>query len=71
MEKIIQITQIIISISLITVILVQQKGTGLGGVFGGEGNVYRTKRGFEKFLHYLTIVIAVIFIALSIARFLV
>ena len=69
MEKIIQIAQIIISISLISVILVQQKGTGLGGVFGGEGNVYRTKRGFEKFLHYLTIFIAIIFISLSLARY--
>ncbi|PIP51211.1 preprotein translocase subunit SecG [Candidatus Berkelbacteria bacterium CG_4_8_14_3_um_filter_33_6] len=69
MEKIIQISQVMISIALIVIILVQQKGTGLGGVFGGQGNVYRTKRGFEKFLHYLTIVLAIIFVTLSLVRF--
>ncbi|KKP89113.1 MAG: Preprotein translocase, SecG subunit [Berkelbacteria bacterium GW2011_GWA2_35_9] len=69
MEKVIQTIQVVISIALIVVILVQQKGTGLGGVFGGQGNVYRTKRGFEKFLHYLTIVLAIVFVTLSLTRF--
>ncbi len=44
-------------------ILLQNRGVGLGGVFGGEGNVYRTKRGAEKFIHLATIVIAILFFA--------
>jgi len=53
------------------VILLQQKGTGLSGVFGGSSNIYSTKRGVDKLLHYSTITIATIFFVLSIARLLV
>ncbi len=38
----------------------QNRGSGVSGVFGGEGNVYRTKRGAEKFLFYATIVLAIL-----------
>jgi preprotein translocase subunit SecG len=62
------IIQVIISIILIVVILIQQKGTGLGAAFGGEGNVYRTKRGLEKSLHILTIILAIVFMATSLAN---
>ncbi len=58
---ILNIIQIIISIILITVILLQNRGTGLGAAFGGEGNIYRTKRGLEKALHIATIILSVIF----------
>lgn len=55
------ITQIS-TVALMTVsILLQAKGAGLGAVFGGEGNVYRTKRGAEKVLFIATIILAVIF----------
>lgn len=54
--------QVIIAIVLITIILLQQKGTGLSGAFGGAGGFYRTKRGFEKTLFYATIVLASLFI---------
>jgi preprotein translocase subunit SecG len=60
---IINIVQIIISVLLMLVILIQNRGTGLGAAFGGEGNIYRTKRGAEKFLHIATIVLAVLFLA--------
>ncbi len=60
------IVQIIIAVLLIAVIIVQAKGTGLSGVFGGEGNVFRTKRGFEKILFYATIVLAAGFFLVAI-----
>lgn len=69
MSNFTSILQIVTAVLLMIVILVQQKGTGLGGAFGGEGNVYRTKRGMEKFLHYLTIILAIIFVASAIGRF--
>lgn len=60
---IINIIQIVISVVLMLAILIQNRGTGLGAAFGGEGNIYRTKRGAEKILHIATIVLAVIFMA--------
>ncbi|OGE80740.1 MAG: preprotein translocase subunit SecG [Candidatus Doudnabacteria bacterium RIFCSPLOWO2_02_FULL_48_8] len=55
-----------VSVLLVIVILLQQKEGGLSTVFGGEGTVYRQKRGLAKGLHYFTVVLAVLFIALSI-----
>ena len=65
------IAQIAVSILLIVSVLLQARGTGLGAAFGGEGNVYRTKRGVEKILFRATIVLAVLFIGLALAVFLV
>lgn len=65
MNNFINILIIIISVLLVTVILLQNRGSGVSGVFGGEGNVYRTKRGAEKFLFYATIVLAVLFFGVS------
>lgn len=62
-----QIAQIIISILLIIVILLQNRGTGLGSAFGGTGGVYLTKRGLEKKLFIATIILAVLFFAVSLA----
>lgn len=59
------VAQIIISITLIVLIILQAKGTGLSSVFGGSTN-YHAKRGVEKTLFYLTIVVAVVFVALAI-----
>jgi protein translocase SecG subunit len=58
---------IIIDVLLIIAILLQQREGGLSTVFGGEGNVYRSKRGLAKGLHFITIALAVIFIGLSVA----
>lgn len=55
------IIQIISAILLIAAILLQRRGSAMGAGFGGEGNVYRTKRGFEKTLFTSTIVLSVIF----------
>jgi len=68
---ILNIAQIIVSILLITAVLLQQRGTGLSATFGGEGNIYRTKRGIEKALFILTIVLAIVFFAIAIANILI
>ena len=66
MKFYLNIAQLVISIALIGVILLQAKGSGLGGVFGQADTVYRTKRGVEKTLFQLTIALTVVFIGLSV-----
>ncbi len=63
--KKIQILQIAISILLMLAILLQNRGSGLSNIFGGSGNVYRTKRGLEKKLFIATIILAVLFLIVS------
>jgi preprotein translocase subunit SecG len=65
MNKIINIIQLVSALLLIAAILVQQRGSGLGGVFGGDNNIYRTKRGAEKIIFIVTIILAVLFIGAS------
>jgi preprotein translocase subunit SecG len=60
------IAQIVVAVALIVLALLQTKGGGLGGIFGQADTVYRTKRGVEKTLFQMTIVLVVIFIALSV-----
>lgn len=67
-ETLLNSSQIVLSILLVIVILLQQKGSGLGGIFGGSSNVYSTKRGVDKILHILTIILALVFFSLSFAR---
>ena len=62
---ILSIIQLVSAVLLIISILLQNRGTGLGAAFGGEGNVYRTKRGVESLLFKATIVLAVIFLGAS------
>jgi len=61
------IVQIIVAVMLIVVILLQSRGSGLGSAFGGEGNVYRTKRGMEKTLHLVTIILSILFLGIALA----
>lgn len=63
----ITIIQLVLAVLLIAAILLQQRGTGLSGAFGGEGSVYSTRRGIEKILFASTIVIAVLFFGISVA----
>lgn len=60
-QLLLPIIQILLSVLLVTAILLQQRGTGLGMAFGGEGNVFRTKRGVEKGLFYASIGLCVLF----------
>jgi len=68
---ILNISQIAISVLLITAVLLQQRGTGLSSTFGGEGNIYRTKRGVEKVLFIGTIVLSIIFFGVALGNILV
>lgn len=62
----IYIALILISVSLVVVVLLQSKGGGLGGIFGGDGSgMYRSKRGVEKTLFQVTIGLAVGFLLLD------
>ena len=60
------IAQIVLSVALVLAIMLQVKGGGLGGIFGQADSVYRTRRGIEKTLFQLTVVLAVIFVIISI-----
>ena len=66
--KVLNIVEIIVSVVLIVTILLQQQGSGLGSMFGGVGGEsYRSKRGFEKLLYNLTILLVVVFIVVGLA----
>ncbi|MBM3141534.1 MAG: preprotein translocase subunit SecG [Chloroflexi bacterium] len=60
------IAQILVAIALITVVTLQVRGGGLGGIFGQPESVYRTRRGVEKSLLQFTIALVVMFVILSI-----
>ncbi len=60
------IAQAVAAIFLVVSILLQNRGAGLGGVFGGDFGGYHTKRGMEKFLLYASVVFAVGFFILAI-----
>jgi len=55
------LVQIILSVGLITLVILQSKGGSLNRMFGGEGGVYKTRRGFEKTLFNVTILVIVAF----------
>ena len=59
------LAQMILGVALVAAILLQQRGTGLGGAFGGEVTAYRSRRGIERTLFRLTIVLAVLFVLFS------
>jgi len=60
-----QISQLIIAIAVATSILLQARGTGLSSTFGGESTAYRSRRGLERTLFRLTVVLIVVFILIS------
>ena len=66
MQTNLNIAQIVLSIALILIILFQVRGGGLGGIFGQQSSVYRTRRGVEQILFRLTIVFVVIFLVISV-----
>ncbi|KKS03920.1 MAG: Preprotein translocase, SecG subunit [Candidatus Nomurabacteria bacterium GW2011_GWC2_41_8] len=61
--KILPYAQIILSVVLVAAILLQQSAAGLGGALGGDdsGSFHHTRRGFEKFLFYLTLICGILF----------
>ena len=69
MHPLLAIGQILVSVALIVAILLQARGTGLSGTFGGDSAVYRSRRGIERRLWQFTIVLLVLFILFSLAAF--
>lgn len=68
---IIAISQVIVSIALVVLILLQERSSGLSGLLGGEGvGYYQTRRGLEKMVFISTIVLAVVFILLAVIQLL-
>jgi len=65
MVQYLPIAQIVIAISLITLILLQQRGTALGSAFGSEGGFYATRRGLQQKIFWATVVLSILFIGLS------
>ena len=64
-ENYLNIAQVLVSMMLILVILLQAKGSGFGAALGGPSSSFRTRRGLEKTLFQLTIVLAAAFILIS------
>lgn len=63
--------QTILAIILIVCILLQARGAGLGGAWGGGGELYTTRRGIEKLLFRGTVIVAALFVIVSFASLLV
>jgi len=65
MQQYLPLAQIILSILLIVLILLQQRGTALGSAFGQEGGFYATRRGIQKKILWATIVCGILFVVLA------
>ncbi len=69
MNPILAIGQLLMSIALIASILLQARGTGLSGTFGGDSAVYRSRRGVERRLWQFTILLLVLFVVFALVAF--
>ncbi|MBI2113008.1 MAG: preprotein translocase subunit SecG [Candidatus Wildermuthbacteria bacterium] len=74
MEKItpyLPILQIVVSLALVALVLLQPRGSGLGGAFGGgDGTSFATRRGLHQKLYWLTILLGIAFLALAVLNLL-
>ena len=59
------IAQIAIALAVGAAILMQARGTGLSSTFGGESTAYRSRRGLERTLFRLTVLLIVVFVIVS------
>ena len=69
MNPFLSIGQIVVGVALMAAILLQARGTGLSGTFGGDSAVYRSRRGVERRLWQFTIVLIVLFVLFSLAAY--
>lgn len=69
MNPVLAAGQLIVSAALILAVLLQSRGSGLGGTFGGDSAVYRSRRGIERRLWQFTIVLIVLFSLFSLAAY--
>lgn len=61
--------QLVLAILIISLILLQAKGTGLGTAFGGQSNTYHSKRGVEKVIFTFTIACVSAFVIIALINF--
>lgn len=71
MKEFILVVNIIVSIAIVALILLQGKGAGLGSAWGGGGEMFQTRRGLEKVTLRLTIGLIIVFFVLSLISFLI
>ena len=60
------VAQIIVSVALVLMVLLQVRGGGLGGIFGQPDSTFRVRRGLEKTMFQFTVVLVIMFITISI-----
>lgn len=65
LKDFLNLAQILISSILIVLVLLQVRGTGFGAALGGQDAAFRTKRGLQRSMHRLTIVMVVVFLSVS------
>lgn len=65
MLKLLSIIEYVVSVLIIASVILQHRGTGLGGAFASSGNAYRSKRGVEKLLFNSTIIFAVVLVVVT------
>ena len=64
-QNYLNVGQILVSVVLIVVILLQAKGSGFGAGLGGATSAFRTRRGLEKTLFQATIALTIVFLSMS------
>ncbi len=69
MNPILSIGQMVVGIAMIFSILLQARGTGLSGTFGGDSSVYRSRRGVERRLWQFTLLLTALFVVFSLAAY--
>ena len=69
MNPVLAAGQLIVSVALTFAVLLQSRGSGLGGTFGGDSAVYRSRRGIERRLWQFTIVLIVLFVMFSLGGY--
>jgi preprotein translocase subunit SecG len=66
LETYLSIAEIVVGIALVAIIILQTRGGGLGGMFGGPDTaIYKTRRGLERTLFYATIGLATLFLVVT------
>jgi len=65
---ILDIIQIVICVLLVGSVLLQNSSSGMGMAFGGDDSSYRTKRGAERTLHIITIILGIAFLVIALVN---
>ena len=68
MKNLLLILNIGLSVAIVIFILVQGRGAGLGSAWGGGGEMFQTRRGMEKIVLWLTTILIIVFLAVSLTN---